>query len=117
MKRMPLLSLIVTAAALLFGGPAHAASFDCRKAANPDEIAICDSRELSELDVKMATLYDTIVKLVGMGVRGAMQDQQRAWLQERAGCGADRACIRRLYDTRIRALEAEVARIAKGGPY
>jgi uncharacterized protein len=115
MRRM---TLILTAvAALSLGGQAHAASFDCRKASNPDEIAVCDSRELSELDVKMATLYETIIKLVGMGVRGAMQDQQRAWLQERAGCGADRTCIRRLYDTRISALEAEVARIAKGGPY
>ena len=117
MKRILLVSLILAAAVVLLAGHAQAASFDCRKASNADEIAICDSRELSELDVKMATLYDTIIKLVGMGVRGAMQDQQRAWLQERAGCGADRACIRRLYDTRIRALEAEVARIAKGGPY
>ena len=117
MKRILLVSLILAAAVVLLAGHAHAASFDCRKASNPDEIAICDSRELSELDVKMATLYDTIIKLVGMGMRGALQDQQRAWLQERAGCGADRACLRRLYDTRIRALEAEVARIAKGGPY
>ena len=117
MKRNLLVSLILATAVVLLGGRAHAASFDCRNASNPDEVAICDSRELSELDVKMATLYETIIKLVGMGVRGAIQDQQRAWLQERAGCGADRACIRRLYDTRIRALEAEVARIGKGGPY
>ena len=109
--------LILAAAVLVLDGPADAASFDCRKASNADEAAICDSRELSELDVKMATLYDTIIKLVGMGVRGAMQDQQRAWLHERERCGADRGCIRRLYDVRIRALEAEVARIAKGGPY
>lgn len=96
---------------------AHAASFDCRQASNPDEITICDSRELSQLDVKMATLYDTVVKLVGMGVRGDMQDQQRAWLRTRADCGHDGACIRKLYDARIRALEGEVSRIAKGGPY
>jgi uncharacterized protein len=98
-------------------GSASAASFDCRRAAAPDEIAICDSRELSQLDVKMATLYDTITKLVGMGVRGAIQDQQREWLQARAGCGADRACLRNLYDARIRALETEVDRVARGGPY
>jgi len=113
MKR---LSLAVIAAAVL-GSSAHAASFDCSRSSNPDEITICDSRELSQLDVKMATLYDTIVKLVGMGVRGDMQDQQRAWLRTRADCGADRACIRKLYEARIRALEGEVARIAKGGPY
>jgi uncharacterized protein len=52
-----------------------------------------------------------------MGVRGNLQDQQRAWLADRAACGADRACIRNLYEARIRALEAEVARIARGGPY
>ena len=109
--------LVLAAAGVLLTSPAQAASFDCRQASKPDEFAICDSRELSQRDVKMATLYDTIIKLVGMGARGAMQDRQRAWLDERAGCGADRSCIRRVYDTRIRALEAEVARIAKGGPY
>jgi uncharacterized protein len=56
-------------------GDASAASFDCRKASKPDEIAICDSRELSQLDVRMATLYETVIKLVGMGTRGALQDQ------------------------------------------
>lgn len=114
MKR---LSLAVVAAVALGCGSAHAASFDCSKASNTDETTICDSRELSQLDVKMATLYDTVVKLVGMGVRGDMQDQQRAWLRTRADCGHDRACIRKLYEARIRALEGEVARIAKGGPY
>ena len=98
-------------------GSANAASFDCRKAASADETAVCDSRELSELDVRMATLYDTVTKLVGMGVRGALQDQQRAWLDARRNCGADRACIRNLYETRIRALNTEFERIARGGPY
>ncbi|HZO45701.1 MAG TPA: hypothetical protein VFB68_07395 [Xanthobacteraceae bacterium] len=111
------LSLAVVAAIAFGCGQAHAASFDCGKASNPDEITICDSRELSQLDVKMATLYDTVIKLVGMGVRGDMQDQQRAWLRTRADCGHDRACIKKLYESRIHGLEGEVARIAKGGPY
>jgi uncharacterized protein len=111
------LSFAVAAAITLGCTSAHAASFPCIKASNPDEVTICDSWELSQLDVRMATLYDTVVKLVGMGVRGDMQDQQRAWLRTRADCGHDRACIRKLYESRIRALEGEVARIAKGGPY
>jgi uncharacterized protein len=114
MKRV---MLAVVAATVFSCGGAHAASFDCRAASAPDEVAICDSRELSQLDVRMATLYETITKLVGMGVRGDMQDQQRAWLRARADCGRDGACIRKLYESRIRALEGEVARIAKGGPY
>jgi uncharacterized protein len=107
----------IVGALVLFSSAASAASFDCRNASRADEIAICDSRALSQLDVKMATLYDTILKLVGMGVRGNLHDQQRAWLADRAACGADRACIRNLSEARIRALEAEVARIARGGPY
>jgi uncharacterized protein len=114
MRRLPLAVIAIVA---LGCSSAHAASFDCSKASAPDEVAICDSRELSQLDVKMATLYDTVVKLVGMGVRGDMQDRQRSWLRTRADCRHDRACIRKLYDSRIRALEGEVARIAKGGPY
>jgi uncharacterized protein len=101
----------------LGAGAAGAASFDCRAASRADEIAVCDSRELSQLDVKMATLYDTVTKLVGMGVRGALQDQQRAFLNDRGACGPDRTCIRNLYEGRIRTLEAEVGRIQRGGPY
>ena len=115
MKR---LSLAVIAAISLGCSTAHAASFDCGKASAPDEITICDSRELSQLDVKMATLYDTVIKLVGMGVRGDMQDRAARLASQRgADCGHDRACIRKLYESRIGALEGEVARIAKGGPY
>ncbi len=110
-------ALMVIVGAVFGSGAANAASFDCRKASAPDEIAICDNRELSQLDVKMATLYETIRKLVGMGVRGALQDQQSAWLQARSGCGRDVACLRNLYEARIRALETEVERIARGGPY
>jgi uncharacterized protein len=111
------LSVMVVVGAVFGCGAANAASFDCGKASAPDEIAICDSRELSQLDVRMATLYDTIRKLVGMGVRGALQDQQVEWLKARAGCGANRSCIRNLYEARIRALETEVERIVRGGPY
>lgn len=112
------LTLLTLSVLLAFGGGGvHAASFDCRKASAPDEVAVCDSRELSELDVKMATLYETITKLVGMGVRGDLQDQQRGFLRARGECGQSRGCIRKLYESRIHALEAEVARVARGGPY
>ena len=105
------LSLAVTAAITLGCGNAHAASFDCRKASATDEITICDSRELSQLDVKMATLYDTIVKLVGMGVRGDMQDQQRAWLRS-----ARRLRARpRLHQETLRVAHSRPRR--RGGPH
>lgn len=116
MKRTLAASAVVLLA-LATGSPGEAASFDCRKATQADEFAICDSRQLSELDVKMATIYDIVLKLVGMGTRGAIQDEQRAWLAARQACGADRSCIRDLYEARIKTLMAEVDRIARGGPY
>ncbi len=113
--------ILAVAVALLLtvatGSPGNAASFNCHKATKADEFAICDSRQLSELDVKMATIYDIVIKLVPMGTRGAIEDEQRAWLAARQACGADRGCIRNLYDARIKTLMAQIDRIARGGPY
>lgn len=114
---MKLVLLALSALLVLGCGDAGAASFDCRKASKPDETTICDSRQLSEFDVRMATLYQVILKLVPMGTRGALQDQQQAWLRSRGDCGDDHGCIAALYEARIRALNTEIDRIASGGPY
>ena len=97
------LRLAVAAAGLfLLAGSAEAASFNCAKAAQPDEKAICKSRSLSELDVQMATLYGVRMKLpMLMGAHGAAQDEQHAFLVDRATCGADAACIGAAYQQRI----------------
>lgn len=87
-------------------GPAAAQSFDCAKAARPDEKAICADRSLGDLDVKMATLWEVIEKVPAlMGWRGAMRDAQRAFLTHRATCGGDTACLTTAYDARIAVLE------------
>ena len=93
---------IAAAGLFLLAGSAEAASFNCAKAAQPDEKAICKSRSLSELDVQMATLYGVRMKLpMLMGARGAAQDEQHAFLMHRATCGADAACIGAAYQQRI----------------
>lgn len=40
--------------AICLSGPATAQSFSCHKATTPTEHAICDGRELANLDVAMA---------------------------------------------------------------
>jgi len=86
-----------------------AASFNCGKAVHPDEIAICRNTTLSELDVRMATLYGVRMKVpMLMGSRGAAQDEQGAFLVKRAACGANAACIGAAYQQRIDALNAEI---------
>jgi uncharacterized protein len=97
----------------LFAGamaaPGHAASFDCAKAAAPDETAICATPSLSDLDVEMATLYGVRMELpMLMGARGAAQDEQRDFLDKRAACGASAACITQQYGQRIAALKKTI---------
>ena len=102
---MPAKPASIAAVAAVFvalASNAEAASFNCAKAATPDEKAICKSRSLSELDVRMATLYGVRMKLpMLMGARGAAQDEQRTFLMNRGYCGADAACIGAAYQQRI----------------
>ncbi|MDI4666419.1 hypothetical protein K9U40_19120 [Xanthobacter autotrophicus] len=97
--------------------PAGAASFDCAGARAADEKAVCDSCDLAQLDVKMATLYGVLTKLVAMGQRGMIQDAQRAWLAQRSTCGGDTGCLSGAYRTRIGQLEAALGEIYSRGPF
>lgn len=98
-------------------GKAEAASFDCGAARAADEIAICRSQALSDLDVRMATTYGILIRLVAMGQRGMLQDGQRAFLASRAACGADTACIAAAYRDRLAILDKAVDAIVSRGPY
>jgi uncharacterized protein len=90
--------------------PAAAASFDCAKAAKPDEMAICNTPSLSDLDVAMATLYGVRMELpMLMGARGAAQDEQRDFLSTRAECGSDVACLTSTYNARIDVLKNTIS--------
>jgi uncharacterized protein len=85
---------------------AHAASFDCNKAATPDEVAICVNPGLSNLDTIMATLYGVRMQIpMLMGARGAAQDEQRAWLAARGTCASNLACLQSSYQSRIAQLQ------------
>lgn len=105
--RTAVVALVVLSA---LAAPAAAQSFDCAKAAKPDEVAVCDHRDLADLDVEMATLWWTIRELpLAMGERGAAGDDQRDFLKRRAACGGDAGCIERAYRDRIAAMKAFVS--------
>lgn len=98
------------AAVILAAASAHAASFDCTKAAAPDEKAICADPTLSNLDTQMATLYGVRMEIpMLMGAKGAAQDEQEAFLQTRGQCGADVACLTSAYQTRIQQLNQTIS--------
>ncbi|MBD1549019.1 lysozyme inhibitor LprI family protein [Roseibium aggregatum] len=63
-------------------------SYDCSRAAQPDEIAICNDPLLSAADRIIAGAYDRY--------RGEFQPKRevaRRFLSDRNGCGSDRGCI------------------------
>jgi uncharacterized protein len=94
-----------------------AASFDCAKAMAPDELAICSTPALSAQDVRLATTYEILTRLVAMGQRGDMLDAQRAFLQARTACGGSVACISEAYRVRLVALDQALADLAARGPF
>jgi uncharacterized protein len=110
-------SWIVLAAALGAACPAAAASFDCARAGAPDERAICANRALNDKDVTLAVMLKLAERLVAMGQRGAMMDDQRAWLASRHGCRADVACLGRRYDGRIAQVQTVLDGVAAHGPF
>lgn len=98
-------------------GGASAASFDCKSAQASDEQAVCSSLTLNDLDVRMATLYEVATHLVAMGQRGAMQDDQKAFLKARAACKFNKICIGNAYKARIGQIEAVLQSIYARGPF
>jgi uncharacterized protein len=96
----------------LISSIANAASFNCEnKELKPDEKAICDTRALNDADVKMVTTFDLLSGLMAMGARGALQDEQTAWLKTRQTCGADASCIKAAYEERLRQLDETYKKI------
>ncbi len=95
----------------------QAASFNCDHAQTKTEYAICEHHHLNDADVKMATTYNIIRKLVPMGTRGVIQDQQVKWLQLRDQCGDNVSCLNEVYKMRQQKLDIYMNNIYKKGPF
>jgi uncharacterized protein len=103
--------------ALAAASGVHAASFDCAKAALPDEKAVCANLALNDQDVRMGLLYQLTPGLVAMGQRGDLQDGQVQFLKDRKACGANVPCIATLYRKRIAVMMAIMTTVAQNGPF
>ena len=94
------LTLVLTLAPLA----AHAQSFNCRRASQPDEVLICQSARLSRLDERMSSLYFGLRNRVFGRERRELEAEQAQWLRSRMACGRDFGCIEDAYRARIREL-------------
>ncbi|WP_309084052.1 hypothetical protein [Chelativorans sp.] len=112
---IPSPAAVVLTAAALVPTAAQAASFDCSKATEPDEIAICSNPDLSALDSEMGALWFTYSKLpMLIGASGARHDEAEAFLRRRGACGGDTACLHQLYVERIRMLRQGIEKNLPG---
>ena len=81
------------------GFAAQAASFDCGKAQTLAVHAVCGQR------------------LVPMGPRGEIQEQQLKWLQLRDQCRDNLSCLSDVYRMRQQKLDLYMERIYRQGPF
>jgi uncharacterized protein len=121
---MPALRMLrvvtLLAISMLGTSPATAADYaplDCTKARSVTEKTICGNYALGQAEARMATLYEWTTQLVAMGSRGAIQDDQRAFIKEREQCKAQMACILGLYDRRIDQLTLVMNAVKAKGPF
>ncbi|MDV2469553.1 hypothetical protein QR674_11215 [Acinetobacter chinensis] len=114
---MNTLKSVYVVVAGLFAIPAYAASFNCDKAQTETEYAICEHRKINDADVRMATTYQIIKRLVPMGTRGVIQDEQIRWLHMRDQCGKSENCLNEVYKMRQQKLDLYMNRVYQQGPF
>jgi uncharacterized protein YecT (DUF1311 family) len=86
---------------ILLGTSAHAASFDCEKAATSAEKIVCGNRALSDLDSKLEDAYKAANIAASPAKQSVLLREQQDWIKYvRYGCG-DAACMIIAYDARI----------------
>ena len=102
------------AAVWMVVGSAQAVSpgFDCAKAGNAVEKAICASPELSALDGILSAIYTDARKAASDDDKKTMETAQKAWLKDRNACSKDQAlatCLSASYVVRLKALKPQQA--------
>lgn len=79
-----------------------APSFDCAKASNDVEHAICSSPELSEIDSEMGRAYGDLVRALDPSGRTELKSEQREWIIRRQHeCGGDVPCLNIFLHSRL----------------
>jgi uncharacterized protein len=82
--------------------PAQAASFNCARARAADEMTVCRTPSLSNLDSEMGGLWYAFSRVpMLMGSNGNRGDEARAFLERRRACGRNVACLTTVYRARI----------------
>jgi hypothetical protein len=77
----------------------YTTSFDCTRASQEDEMAICGDPGLAAMDRQLGQLYDATLKTIADPQ--ALKQTESDWLIRRRMCDKDLDCLRRAYGERI----------------
>jgi uncharacterized protein len=101
---------MLLAFSLCVAGPAFGQhpAFSCTTAHAPDEVTICNSYALSELDRQLNYVYNSALDRLNWSQQEVLRGTQRYWLRLRAECGYSAGCIGSLYRERIRQLNSRM---------
>jgi uncharacterized protein len=88
-------------------------SFDCAKATAAVEKSVCASRELSNLDRKLADAYTKAMQTWPDDERSAQRKAQAAWLTRRNACSHSHEpeCIANAYSRRLAEIQIQAGQI------
>jgi hypothetical protein len=79
---------------------------NCTGTGTPDEIRICASSKLSELDWQLYGVYQAASKRLDKDHRARLVSEESAWVRQRGECQSDDRCILTAYKSRIDQLQA-----------
>lgn len=77
----------------------YVTSFDCSRATQQDEAAICSDPGLAAMDVELAELYQSALKSISDPK--ALVQSESGWVTARHLCDRDLECLRHAYGARI----------------
>jgi uncharacterized protein len=93
---------VLITSGFLLSSLSSAASFDCAKASNPYEKAVCANPNLSSLDDQLAAVYKD-VRAKSSDPEG-LKKNQIDWIKSTRQCASDVGCIEKAYKSRIASL-------------
>ena len=95
-------------------------TFSCQdKSLNTIEKEICQNQALSDLDIKLKTVFDEVLDKVVVDERRILKAEQRGWIKGRDDCWKSensQHCITQAYQYRIAELQAGFQLIDALGP-
>lgn len=112
--------LVLVLTLLGWGAPqqAQAQSFDCEKADTDAERAICNTPELTRMDIEAAILEQTLENAPTLSpeIKAKLLHEQEVWIHStRHDCGGDVACLEKAYKARVSRLQETIHSALSGG--